>query len=858
MYGLGGGFNLSTTTAANNAFKRAAYGIIDYYLEEEEGLRKDSDVYGWDPASLDNRVDKLWGEVSLFNTYQMFVQLSSKKVKNPTIALKRLKDSGELDPMNPEHRKLIKDVEEKSFLWNYKSEIDLLSLYFAATEALPINSIRQRVMDANNSLKAVGGSDKTISSIYGIAVTAMNFFTDPTISTLTSGTLSQNVDLAGMSFPRCLGVRFHSIYLEKYKLMGMQCVWEVYTDDTFTEKLVQGDDFYHEDLVSREGWAKFYFGGILPNMKSYMKLTINNPNTGMLLDEFYFSFKKNYAVSLSGESYVKERVTGEKIIKDGVLVELQKKKMRNKRTGEVVEKFVPFKSRFKSKSVKGVSEGNPHLEDIDTSVFISTITRYSEKPKMVFMVTPPHLSKYAKLLLILIKQMVDLNFEQAYVTKSNQKPLMACKFLLDELGNLVSDGHGIPNFDTMLSIGLGQDQYFTLILQTLQQLRNAYGENLDKVIQGNVNNIMFLKSNDDAMIKTLETMSGTQHKVYKDSKTVTQDLDKLVNPIDGKVSYSMTVREEPVIKYNDMAFIDPRNSILFRAGDAPIWNRNEMILPMSWRLYKNQISIPGMDMSLQSVPTTSTVMEFDVRKNQPDFNKMLEKRVLQATKVKEAIQIYKDTHGYDDYAIAQLDPDVYARDIMDIIDSLIRLDVLGDENAGYAEHEEKINFNAINKKDVEVNTEFLEEKAKNERELNKRSKKIFAGGMISKEDLVSKVSGVTGYYDQDIIRAYIACRNYMNRDTDNFMYIENKGLYSADGRKPYILEVDVSKDFKSLQEASHDPDSTVYAEEDLDPELLETSKEVTDEFYEFLVSRDSWDFADGEFEREMTDILKNK
>lgn len=37
------------------------------------------------------------------------------------------------------------------------------------------------------------------------------------------------------------------------------------------------------------------------------------------------------------------------------------------------------------------------------------------------------------------------------------------------LMNLQSEGHGISGFETMLSIGLGQEQQFTLILQTLQQ-----------------------------------------------------------------------------------------------------------------------------------------------------------------------------------------------------------------------------------------------------------------------------------------------------------------------------------------------------------------------------------------------------
>lgn len=33
--------------------------------------------------------------------------------------------------------------------------------------------------------------------------------------------------------------------------------------------------------------------------------------------------------------------------------------------------------------------------------------------------------------------------------------------MLDELGNLQSDGHGISGFATMLSIGLGQEQQFS-------------------------------------------------------------------------------------------------------------------------------------------------------------------------------------------------------------------------------------------------------------------------------------------------------------------------------------------------------------------------------------------------------------
>lgn len=53
-----------------------------------------------------------------------------------------------------------------------------------------------------------------------------------------------------------------------------------------------------------------------------------------------------------------------------------------------------------------------------------------------------------------------------------KKPLYKKRFMLDELGNLQSEGHGIDGFETILSIGLGQEQQFMLILQTLQQTRD--------------------------------------------------------------------------------------------------------------------------------------------------------------------------------------------------------------------------------------------------------------------------------------------------------------------------------------------------------------------------------------------------
>lgn len=78
------------------------------------------------------------------------------------------------------------------------------------------------------------------------------------------------------------------------------------------------------------------------------------------------------------------------------------------------------------------------------------------------------------------------------------------------------------------------------------------------------------------------------------------------------------------------AFTEDRNSMVFRAGDSPIWNRNETILPKSYKMFENKIKVPGKDFSLQTILTLSSVMDFDLKNSQPDFNRMLMMRMQQA------------------------------------------------------------------------------------------------------------------------------------------------------------------------------------------------------------------------------------
>lgn len=194
----------------------------------------------------------------------------------------------------------------------------------------------------------------------------------------------------------------------------MQCRWSSFKDKDFTIDL--GKEFYHEDMISREGWAKYYFKGKYERDCAYVQCRIVNPQTGQYIHTYRFQFRKSYQTSLDARYYVTDPILGEKIVKNGILIELQPRRQRD---GKIV--YRRGKTVFKQIKIKDVLSSTKK-ESVDTNAIIQTSVRYSEKPKMIFLVTPPHLMKYAKLILILVKQLVDLNFDKSYMTKSNQKP----------------------------------------------------------------------------------------------------------------------------------------------------------------------------------------------------------------------------------------------------------------------------------------------------------------------------------------------------------------------------------------------------------------------------------------------------
>ncbi len=845
-----GGEDQMWNNAASNAFQRAAYGLIDYYLEKEKSLRRQAVRENWSSSTLENRIDENWGKVTLYNCYVFFTQLASKKLINPWVKFKEEDSLGaydtmkQLDPQQYQSRRTA--AKEQAKLWGTSKEMDMLSLYFNAVTMLPNNRIRQLVQDADRSLRLIADAEKMLASIYGVAITSMAFFTDPTISALTSGTPKQSIDLSGISFPRKIAIRFSSVFMRDNKWMGFHIQWKAFEDGTFKKPL--GEKFEHSSVITREGWAEYVFEGIFLEDKAYLQLDIIDPGTGFNVRSFYFQFEKSYSTSLGGRRYLKDPVLDEKIINGGILTEIVKVRTRSKKDPSKFRSVYKIgRSFFRTKKIINIESDHPMVSEVQEPVIMQDMVRYSEKPKIIFLITPPHLAKYTKLVLIFLHQVIDLNFDQSYMTKKNQKPLVKTFVMLDEAGNLQSEGHGIENFETMLSIGLGQDQQFTVVLQTLAQLTAVYGDSSDKTLQGNAANTIFLRSTDDQMLQRLEKMSGMTHQSYIDDKSVVVDKSKIWMQNRNEVTYSKKTVQEPLISYTNLNSLTMGDSIVFRAGENPIWNRNEMAIPMAWQLFENDIRIPGTEYTLQTLPSVSTAKDFDVNQNIPDFEEIFREIQAKAIMAQECREILKAAYGYDENDLSHMDPDFVADEIMEIIDARIS-SVRGAEiTAATGEYILK---------NASVNEELLERQKFYQQKEDQLDLKRYAGNRISRADLVGHGGKPNHSLDRNIMETYADLKAAFCSDPAWFT-VTKDGLYDVTGTVLYIRHLDASQAAGRINEAIENPDLRVYGDEKISAGHI-AHYEVTDAFYRFLASLEDWNgFVSGRFEIEMSRKVKN-
>lgn len=844
--------------AANATFKRSALGLIDFYKEEDMEMRERARKEKWPDVILNQREDELWGHVTPYNVYEMMTQLAAKKSS----------DADFIHIANTDD-----DSEEK----------DYLTLFFDATKALPHNALRNAVGDEDASLRAMAGSDKTISSVYGISLTAVKFFADEKIRNLTSGLPSQNFDMVGLAFPRRIEIRLDPTYSADNSLQSQRYHFSAYADENFTKPL--GKDFDHDGTIDTHGWLIYAFKGIFPKNVAYIKLEIYGEDDGLLMHRYFFKFTKDYQTSLDGNTFVHDPVSEDRIVRNGNIQEMRKfKRVAKDGTVSYGYRVKPTTYDLREKSLLVDDESSDYTTR-KMPVISQADVHYTEKPRIIFCVTPPHMMSYAKLILIMLNQMFNMQVDKAYLTKANQKPLYKTRYMLDEIGNLQSEGNGIPFLQTKESIGLGQSQQYTLILQTLQQLRDIYGDSIDKILQANTSNIVYLKSTDTTMLEELQKMSGVRHESHADSQSNSFNMMKPGMKSDTRVNVTTSIKEVPVISINDMLRI-PRNSdMVFGHGD-PIWSINQTALPMSWQLHNNQVhdvTLPD-GYSLLTVPSISNTADFDTLKNQPDFMRMVAKRVEQANIAGDVLEKYKEAYGIEtEDELSKLDSETLSKALMaginenilqramsdsdeaaDASEYLMNDDDIPDEEIvqdmsdGYDKRDAMLKERAKHASEVaEENKELQQAKSEQESLQNDFEEKVYAQNTMSKRNLMAQGKPRSDV-KATIAKAYKT--TMINFRNDASFRVDNYGTLrgSYDGRDVVFIASAKAPDYDGKDDLAAVQNTAV---EHIDPNDLsaENEYEVKDDFIRYLASLTTWThIAAGRFDAEMANEYRRE
>lgn len=584
--------------AAGNMFRRAVYTLFDYTIEQEMYIRHLAYKNNVPQEIVDAEIDKLYSKVTLYNVYVLIGDLASKISKD-----------GNIINLNPE----LAPVAEK----------DLLSVLFDAISLLPRNKLRSLAIQANNAIKPIATAPQTLAGIYASLLTGLSIYADPTTIALMSGSISESFDVSGLAFPRRFAIQLNQEFMRKYELVDEEAIWSFYRDPNFTDRY-EGEDFEHVEKIKVSNWIWCYWKGILEKDVSYVKLELRSK--GMEVETFYFKFVKGYK-KINSVTYLINEITKQKTVSGGTLIEIEK--------GSGEEKIRTFSHKTIDYQYKTYSE-------TQLPVIVSNQVFYSEKEKAIFVIVPPHLQHYQKHPLMMIQQITNEIYSLSYSTKPNGKPIVGTRFLFDEFGNIRNGDSGIPNIDTITSIALGQDIQITFVLQSFQQLRSVYGEDIEKIIRANSANIIFLKSNDKDLIEELVRLSGVKHDLRTKGMNYQRKTSDIITVAEPTLSLSRDLQETTALTTNDLLFLagkSPGNSLTFISNEMPILNQLSTITPMAAGLHQKLPQPKRGKYSQNNLPTSKTTGSMNFLDNVIDGDKLVKDRIEQA---KIAMEIQKE------------------------------------------------------------------------------------------------------------------------------------------------------------------------------------------------------------------------
>lgn len=261
------------------------------------------------------------------------------------------------------------------------------------------------------------------------------------------------------------------------------------------------------------------------------------------------------------------------------LANMYKSNEKGKMPIEEYMRYIPDGDNHPSKGLIAISEIAPSRTRgsfftsalttlrLFTSPKIYSMTKESEfrlkdlgdKKVALFNILPDGKSTYYSLASLLVNQMYEQLTEMA--DSRGGRLERRVNFILDEFGNFTQ----IPDFPTKLTVGGGRGIRFNLFLQNFAQLDEKYGKEQSKIIRGNCDNWIYLRTSDQETLKELSDKLGNYTvSTYSLSSSTSKNSA-------GSSSQSVNLTGRPLLTPNEIEKIDRPYSLIMSKGSSGIF-----------------------------------------------------------------------------------------------------------------------------------------------------------------------------------------------------------------------------------------------------------------------------------------------
>ncbi|MGN7233336.1 VirD4-like conjugal transfer protein, CD1115 family [Priestia megaterium] len=217
------------------------------------------------------------------------------------------------------------------------------------------------------------------------------------------------------------------------------------------------------------------------------------------------------------------------------------------------------------------------VEKQHPSIHVKEVTCFT-KPIAIFMVTPDYDSSNHVIASIFVRQLYYVLSKNASLARGN-KCHREVVLILDEFGNMPA----IQDMANIITVCLGRNIRFNLVIQAYAQLKNKYGDDAE-TIEGNCGNTIYILSNNYETAKTISQKlgDGTINSTSRSGKGLSTDKSK-TEGVDGK----------PLLTPNELMELKEGESVVVRVVKRqdkarqrikahPIYNTGKTALKYRW------------------------------------------------------------------------------------------------------------------------------------------------------------------------------------------------------------------------------------------------------------------------------------